>query len=377
MKRRLEDRLKGLHVLPATFTVPEAESAPPDGMVGVEANPSAYQQDEAREFVLRTTHVPFGANFGGHTLIEPSGEDSRIAGILGKCPDYARVHPGERVYLDTETTSLAGGAGVWVFMIGLGSFDERGFLIRQYLMEHPGGEPSMLFAVRDHLLEKKAVVSFCGKSFDAPRTRDRFLYQRDVELASHLASLVHLDLYHAGKRLLGHRMPNHRLQSFERQFLNHERVDDLPGAECAEAYFSYQRGEGAAMERVFEHNRLDVLALPMLEQVLRRHAEHPTDGREALAMGLLDKEYGSGVASDRLLSGLLQWPISMAAAPPASLRRALRYLCLEGELEAAQKLISLALRVHPERAVEFARAMNVRRSRRESEGLSRAMGEDR
>lgn len=361
MKRPLQDRLLGLQIVPSCVPQVEPLGTLPKGATPKDRGLPLRHPKDAQDFALRTTHIPFGTTFGGKTLEEPQLEDGRLGGVLGKCPDYAQVHAHQRVYLDTETTSLAGGAGVWVFMIGLGCFDERGFLIRQFLLEHPGGEHSMLRAVRAHLLPMQAVVSFCGKSFDAPRTRDRFLYQRDVELASHLASLVHLDLYHAGKRLLGHHMPNHRLQTFERQFLSHERTDDLPGAECAEAYFSYLRGETSAMERVFQHNLLDVLALPVLEQALKKHAEKPADGREALAMGLLEREFGGGLAKDRLIRGLFEWPTSMAKAPAASLVKALRYLCLEGERDAAEKLWALALAVHPNRAREFARAMHARR----------------
>ena len=55
-----------------------------------------------------------------------------------------RSHPKRWAFLDTETTGLAGGAGTYAFLIGVGSIDEEGFRVRQFFMRDYGDEPSLL-----------------------------------------------------------------------------------------------------------------------------------------------------------------------------------------------------------------------------------------
>src|SRR6187551_363573 len=45
-----------------------------------------------------------------------------------------RSHPRRWAFLDTETTGLAGGAGTYAFLVGVGSIDEEGFRVRQFFM---------------------------------------------------------------------------------------------------------------------------------------------------------------------------------------------------------------------------------------------------
>ena len=66
---------------------------------------------------------------------------------LEQCPDFRRS-----AFLDIETTGLGGGAGIYAFMVGVGTFepqersadsseDRLNFVVRQLFMRHPGEEP--------------------------------------------------------------------------------------------------------------------------------------------------------------------------------------------------------------------------------------------
>ena len=55
-----------------------------------------------------------------------------------------------------------------------------------------------------------------------------------------------------------------RLQTVERHKLGVRRDDDLPGAEAPKAFLDWIRDSSGAVDRVFEHNRLDVLTLVTL-----------------------------------------------------------------------------------------------------------------
>ena len=55
------------------------------------------------------------------------------------------------LFLDTETTGLSGGAGTLAFEIGLGFLDERGMVIRQYVMRGYEEEAAMLDSIASML----------------------------------------------------------------------------------------------------------------------------------------------------------------------------------------------------------------------------------
>ncbi len=44
------------------------------------------------------------------------------------------------IFIDTETTGLAGGTGTYVFLVGVGFFQDNSFLVRQFLLKSPADE---------------------------------------------------------------------------------------------------------------------------------------------------------------------------------------------------------------------------------------------
>ena len=85
--------------------------------------------------------------------------------------------------MDTETTGLGGGAGIFAFMVGVGAFAWQAgapadaadlpdqFVLRQYFMRHPGEERALLVALADDLRQQRMVVTFNGRAFDLPLLR--------------------------------------------------------------------------------------------------------------------------------------------------------------------------------------------------------------
>src|SRR5205807_6762299 len=73
------------------------------------------------------------------------------------------------VFFDLETTGLSGGAGTYAFLVGCGRFGGDGaFLTQQYVLAAFGDERPMLETVARELARAEALVSFNGRSFDAP-----------------------------------------------------------------------------------------------------------------------------------------------------------------------------------------------------------------
>jgi uncharacterized protein YprB with RNaseH-like and TPR domain len=197
------------------------------------------------------------------------------------------------LFFDLETTGLSGGAGTHAFLVGCGSFDAAGgFVTRQYLLTRFADERPLLAAVSAELGQAGALVTFNGKSFDAPLIETRFLFHR---LAWIGARLPHLDVLHPARRFWGSGAgrpgeSSCSLASLERQILGVGRMGDVPGFEIPARYFQFVRsGDARPLGVVLEHNRLDLLSLAGLAarllDVVQAGPDAARNPREALALG--------------------------------------------------------------------------------------------
>lgn len=170
------------------------------------------------------------------------------------------------VFLDTETTGLAGGTGTIAFMVGLASPSADGVVIRQYLLTGLAAEAEMLATVAAAPQPESALVSFNGKSFDAPLLATRY---RLHGMPSPLTRLEHRDALHLLRRHLGRQLPDCRLKTAESILLGFSRRDDLPGSEAPEAWRRLlTEGDASRIGAVLRHNRDDLLSLAALYCVL-------------------------------------------------------------------------------------------------------------
>jgi uncharacterized protein YprB with RNaseH-like and TPR domain len=170
------------------------------------------------------------------------------------------------LFIDTETTGLAGGTGTYAFLVGTGAFEMGGaagdgFVVTQYFMRDLDEEPALLAALAPALAKATALVSFNGAGFDLPLLETRFVLAR----RRWPASLPHLDLLRPARRVWTACMPDCRLTTLERQVLGLVREDDVYGSLIPALYFEFLRSRRARpLVRVFAHNRDDVLSLAVL-----------------------------------------------------------------------------------------------------------------
>lgn len=184
------------------------------------------------------------------------------------------------VFLDTETTGLAGGAGTAAFLIGVGFLEGDRFRVRQYFMRDYHEEAALLAALAEDLVPFGHLVTFNGKMFDVPLLDARFRLNRERFA---LADAAHFDLLHPARRLWKPRLESCRLQSLEVELMGLRRHGDIPGDEIPHVYFDWVRRRDARMlARVFEHNRQDIVSLAALavlacQWVEEGRAEDPRD----------------------------------------------------------------------------------------------------
>ncbi|HET6346513.1 MAG TPA: ribonuclease H-like domain-containing protein, partial [Myxococcota bacterium] len=192
--------------------------------------------------------------------------------------DLDGLEAGRLLFLDTETTGLAGGAGTLPFLIGLAWFEGEALHVEQLLLRRPGEEAPMLQRLAERLRRASGIVTFNGKTFDWPLLRNRFILNR-VPCPT---GLPHVDLLHCARRVFGRRPGPMRLTHLEREVLGFTRVGDIDGAVIPATYFAFLRGaDPCTLAPVLTHNRHDVVALAALLGVLWQRLESPEACEEA------------------------------------------------------------------------------------------------
>lgn len=193
--------------------------------------------------------------------------------ITALCPEHEGGASPTWAFLDTETTGLAGGTGSFAFLIGLGMVTPDGFLVRQYFLREPAEEASVLEALARDLAGLQTLVTYNGRSFDAPLLETRY---RLARARIPFADMPHLDLLFACRRLWKRRFESCKLTSLERDVLGFERVGDVPGFLIPSLYTNYLRtGEAGSLAPVFTHNALDILSLACLTSLVGSVFENP------------------------------------------------------------------------------------------------------
>jgi uncharacterized protein YprB with RNaseH-like and TPR domain len=175
--------------------------------------------------------------------------------------------PGKWLFLDTETTGLAGGTGTYAFLIGLAWWDAGGLQVEQFFMRDFAEEHSLLQELSQRVAERSVLVTFNGKSFDWPLLENRFTMTRSIAVPKLAA---HLDLLHPARALWKLRLGSVRLVELERHVLDAPRLgwhreNDISSALIPQFYFDYLRGGSPEpLVGVVRHNQMDLRGLAAL-----------------------------------------------------------------------------------------------------------------
>ena len=179
--------------------------------------------------------------------------------------------PNTAVFIDTETTGLAGGTGTTAFLIGVGYFSKDKFVLEQAFMRDFDEEEAMLRYLDTLFANAETVVTFNGKSFDVPLLRTRYITNR---LPFRLDALAHFDLIHAARRIWKMRLKDCSLGNIERTVLGIKRHGDVPSAEIPQMWLDYLHTRDARqLKRVFYHHSMDILSLAALMALMSQSLE--------------------------------------------------------------------------------------------------------
>ena len=227
----------------------------------VELPPGDDVENAAGRCWVRTLRYPLQHRHGRRALATVLGVDWQRIAELGKDDAFGDIGLDRCLFLDTETTGLMGGAGTTVFLTGLGWVVGDELVLEQVFLRSFADEPAAMLHVGERLRRRPLLVTFVGKTFDRHRLAARMSIHR---VDAPILDPLHLDLYYLARRLWKQELPDVRLRTVEEQRLGLFRDDDLPGREAPYAFLSWVRDRTGAVDRVLEHNRLDVLSLVTL-----------------------------------------------------------------------------------------------------------------
>src|SRR5438270_8622032 len=181
--------------------------------------------------------------------------------LLPDAPDEI-ADAGQWLFLDTETTGLAGGSGTYAFVVGIAWWEDGGLEIEQFFLREYSEERALLFALRERIAEHPVLVTFNGRSFDWPLLETRYRMSRKISVPTPQA---HLDFLHPARNLWRLRLGSVRLSELERHVLGWDRGADLLSGLIPQIYFDYLRGgPPERLVPVLNLNQMDLRGLAAL-----------------------------------------------------------------------------------------------------------------
>ncbi len=319
------------------------------------------EKNDLGEYFIARQAFPFGRPYGKLRIGDISVADLSPLNLL--FPQAALPAPERLIYLDTETTGLAGGTGTCAFLIGIGTLEGTQFVVRQFFLRDYPEEKAILQALAEILAAFDGLVTYNGKTFDVPLLETRYALAR---LKSPFGRLLHLDALHPSRRLWRLRLESCKLTDLESAVLGIEREGDVAGSEIPAIYFDYLRsGDARGLQPVFYHNALDIMTLAAVTVELARAIgdggastlDSPVD---LFSLSRMLETAGSReqsvVTCQRALSGGLPEEIEARALHQLALqykRQRQHELAVETWLELTRRASPLALEAFEELAIHY------------------------
>jgi len=247
-------------------------------------------------------------------------------------------------FFDLETTGLSGGAGTIAFLAAVGFFEGGSFLVTQVFVDDFPGEPAFLDFTVNLLAERPYLVTYNGAAFDLPLLRTRCIMN-----AVPVPEFGHIDLLHMARKFWRKTFGSCSLQAMEIAVLGEGREDDVPGFLIPRLWLEYSgtaaadadalEASLAAMEKVADHNLLDVRSLARLFLRVEGIMKEPCVRWEServyvphLAMELM--------AADRSEEGYVLLEEGAAAGDHGALKLLFRFYRKAGDIEACGRVIA-------------------------------------
>ncbi|HEM62450.1 MAG TPA: hypothetical protein ENO24_09180, partial [Chloroflexi bacterium] len=125
---------------------PRVSSRPIEDLVG-----GQVVDTEQGPCVLVDRYHPPGYRHGRIEINSTLSHRLETLAAIGRDPNLRHLDLQRSAFLDVETTGLAGGAGTYAFLVGIGWFEGEDFHLRQVFMRDYSEEPALISLIHDTL----------------------------------------------------------------------------------------------------------------------------------------------------------------------------------------------------------------------------------
>lgn len=202
-----------------------------------------------------------GARYGQIPISMGLQIPADVVGFLSRDAAFEGLDLSTALFLDLETTGLAGGTGTLPFLVGLAYYRDDRFKVTQFFLHEMAEEDRMIRELDRFVREMgfKSLVTYNGKAYDVPLVETRFALHRTP---CPLRGLPHLDFLFSARSLWKHKHDSCRLFHLAQQVVQAERSEDIPSEEIPLRYFQYIRnGDFSLIDPIIYHNQEDLLSL--------------------------------------------------------------------------------------------------------------------
>ena len=288
-------------------------------------------ETKRREAVqLHENPYTLGARYGQIPIAMGLQIPGAVLAFLSRDGAFETLDLGSAVFLDLETTGLAGGTGTVPFLVGLGYYRDDGFKVSQFFLNEMAEEGRFVREVAQFFGDMgfKSVVTYNGKAFDVPLLETRFALHRTP---FPFRDLPHLDFLFSARHLWKHKYDSCRLFNLAQQVVQAERAEDIPGAEIPLRYFQYIRtGDFSLIEPVLYHNQEDILSLLSVviagavlvdrNQAATNRGRIEADAMDLYGVARLFESAGNAVQAAALLEQALEGRLTAHASQTARMK---------------------------------------------------------
>ncbi|MGH9736879.1 MAG: ribonuclease H-like domain-containing protein [Candidatus Acidiferrales bacterium] len=246
----------------------------------------------------------------------PDRVDETVLRLLAPDAPADIADPRQWLFLDTETTGLAGGTGTYAFLVGIAWWDAGGLEVEQFFMRDHSEEHSLLVALAERMAERRVLVTFNGKTFDWPLLETRYRMTRVIRPP---APRTHLDFLHPARTLWRLQLGSARLPALERHALGWDRGVDVDSSLIPSIYFDFLRGGSPdPLVPIFLHNQMDLRGLAGLAALTLSLLENPEtrgrDGFELLGVSRICERRGHATRARQLYKYSIASDLPLQAA---------------------------------------------------------------
>ncbi len=258
----MSDILSRLKALGVTKGMPEKK---PEPVRKSSDNMDALLKTFPNGFVTENDHGYCFINRLRQPLSRPHGSVSMDA-ALQPSPLFSSImempirRKEDTLAFDTETSGLSNGSGSFIFMLGLGYFEDDSYTVDQLILPDLGDEAGFLRQTEIIFSRFPILISYNGKSFDIPMLQSRLNFHLFPDFTKEIA---HIDLLNITRRYWKPALGSVRLANIEQYLLELERGDEeVPGYMAPELYREFLRdGDAGHLSGMAYHNQIDVVSL--------------------------------------------------------------------------------------------------------------------